>query len=176
MDELVGVLSSTQDERRRSKVRGAFIKLLKQQGFTDVSDLLLESSLRRQLLPAGLTPEQFLAQLDTTIRTLGQLVLWQNELGEHSEVARRVLNQWLEREHKLPADSQLATYFEAYDKTLKSIRELIEAGQRDGQRPLRSRKRQLEALRSGEREPNSAFGLLLRWISRLAPPRNSSES
>ncbi len=176
VDSLSEMLSAL-EEQERVKVRNDFIDKLQREGFDSISQLLLESALRRRLLPVGWTPERFFAALDTTLRVLDQLVVWQEELNGHPETTRRLLNEWFERgQPTLPPNSQLPTYFlEGYNETLSSIRDLAESGQRDVQHLLLGRERRLQELRKGEREPSSVFGLLLRWLGRLVSPQRRTE-
>jgi hypothetical protein len=164
-------------ENCQKRERNTLIELLKERDLENIPNLLAESVLRRQLIPAGLTPSAFMGQLAAALCTFDRLVLWQDELSQHPEVSRRILDEWFTSQSvQLPANSSLLVYFENYDTTLVALRELIEHGQRDGQRALVRRKQQLEALRSGTQQPNSVFGMLLRWLGRLAPrPQEDAE-
>jgi hypothetical protein len=156
------------------ETRNNFTELLRSRKHGEIANALAENTLRRRLIPDNLTPTVFVAQLESALRTLRQLQIWQDELSRHPEDSRRVLEEWLAEQPNQLSSKYLSEYFRMYDANLESLHQLIEQGQRDGQRPLMAREKQLETLRSGQQTPRSVFGLLLHWLSRSKTPQQKS--
>jgi hypothetical protein len=158
------------------EIRIAFVNLLRKRRLREIADALEENALRRRLIPDDLTPTAFAAQLESAFRTLERLQIWQDELDRHPESARRILEEWAAEQPEQLSSKYLSAYFKAYDANLQALHQLIEHGQRDGQRLLLTREDQLEMLRSGRQPPRSVLGLILHWLNRASPKKDRTET